>query len=275
MAWKRLAALPLLFATPWVLACDSSLPLDASTTSIENCSPSTKGCIHAGQALHDYMEAADDDASWLTIGLQASPWRLYDGSMRILRIRDFARDLKPMLKPEVKVVELQGNWTGVAPRGGKSLAERLSQALGGKRVIGLDGFMWAKKDGGTRTTRQSFTVRKGSGIYGVRAGEDVMSALTVGWASDFQAEMEKSGDAKGMLTAAVGWDAFYLCPEKALAAFERSARFGSAIGAYNAAVMRIERAQTGDREAALELLELGAALGDVKSRELLASSKPK
>lgn len=74
----------------------------------------------------------------------------------------------------------------------------------------------------------------------------------------------------GMLTrAAAGWDVFFLCPDKALAGFENAATKGSAIAAYNAALMRLERSLEGDRAAAISLLERAAMLGDATSRALL------
>lgn len=75
------------------------------------------------------------------------------------------------------------------------------------------------------------------------------------------------------LHAAAGWDLFFLCPEKMLAGFERAAAHGSAIAAYSAALMRLERDADGDREAAPALLERGAALGDDKSRSRLETER--
>ena len=45
---------------------------------------------------------------------------------------------------------------------------------------------------------------------------------------------------EGVVQAGVGYDVFLLCPERALAAFERAARMGSAIGAYNAGLIHAE-----------------------------------
>lgn len=68
------------------------------------------------------------------------------------------------------------------------------------------------------------------------------------------------------MLAAAGQELFFLCPDKALAGYERAAAKGSAVAAYNAALMRLER---GERAAALTLFERGAALGDAKSRTRL------
>jgi len=271
----RLLVVPALLAgASWAHACDTKVPLDGSTQSVKSCGRSTPGCQPAMKALHDYMDASDDSPERLTIGLQASPWRMYDGESRILRIEDMVPKIRPLLKPEVKVVELQGSWTGVAPGpGGKSLAQRLSLALGGFRVTGMDGFMWVKPDGSLHSTRQSFTVREGSGPYGVPAGGEIMASLAYGALSDMQSDFETRGDAFGVLAAAVGWDVYYLCPDKALDTFEVAAKMGNAIAAYNAAVIRLERKHPGDRDAAMKLLERGAALDDAKSAALLGTLK--
>ena len=85
-----------------------------------------------------------------------------------------------------------------------------------------------------------------------------------------QSEFEARKDGNGLLHAGVGWDVFSLCPDRALAAFELSAKMGNAIGAYNAAMIRIERGHKGDREAAIALLKQAVALKDKKSEALLA-----
>lgn len=249
--------------------CESTLPL-AGTVSIPTCSRSSAGCEDAGQALFHYMELSDDNPARLTVGLQSSPWRLYDPNSRIIPIEEFAAMIRPHLTGPVKTVELQASWTSVSPsKSGTSLARQLSLALKGFPVTGMDGFLWVASNGAVRTTHQAFSVRKGGGPYGVHKGDEVMAALVEGWKSEVQAEFEKQRDANGLLHAAVGWDVFYLCPDRALATFELSAQLGSAIGAYNAAVMRIERGRPGDREAAIALLEKAAAMQDAKSAALL------
>ncbi len=62
-----------------------------------------------------------------------------------------------------------------------------------------------------------------------------------------------------------------LCPQRALSAFEAAGKLGNAIGAYNTAMMRLERAGEGDREQALALLKRASDLGDQKSGALLRS----
>ena len=195
---------------------------------------------------------------------------MYDGEMRILTVQDVVTMVRPMLKGEVKRIELQGSWTGMAPdKSGKSLARKLSDALGGFPVSGTDGFMWVAKNGTLRTTHQAFSVRKGSGPYGVRPGGEVMASLVAGWPSDLEDFFVKQGDADGVMRAAAGWDIFYLCPDHALASFERAAKMGNPIAAYNAAVMHLERSGEKDKQAAIVLLSQASKLGDKKSGELL------
>lgn len=83
-------------------------------------------------------------------------------------------------------------------------------------------------------------------------------------------QFAEEGRAEGVVRAGVGKDAFMLCPDGALAAFERAAGMGSAIGAYNAGVMH---AEAGDRDAAIKWLEKAAALGDAKAVERLAAMR--
>lgn len=268
---KLLAALLVLGLGANASACESTLPLDGQALNAPTCSQPSAECVAGSAALSEYLSKSDDSPSRLTVGLQTSPWRMYGPDFRIISPSELADMLRPQLKKPVVRVELHGSWTGVAPMGSKSLASRVSTQLKGFPVSGLDGFMWVDKNGKSRTTRQSFTVRKGSGFYLVPKGSDVMAALTVGWASQSQEAIEKAGDAGAMLQAGVGWDAFMLCPETALATFERAARMGSAVAGYNAAVMRLDRGKAGDRQAAKALLESAVSLGDAPSLKILAS----
>ena len=121
--------------------------------------------------LQPYFEAAPDDPALMRVGLQSSPWRLYDGDMRILTIEELAAVVRANRDATETRVELVGSWTGVSPSPGvPSLADRLSQALDGFPVRGEDGFLWVKADGSRRTTRQAFTARKGAGAYFVPKG---------------------------------------------------------------------------------------------------------
>ncbi|WP_368566115.1 hypothetical protein [Pseudoxanthomonas sp. UTMC 1351] len=268
------ALLVLCLLSPGALACDTShLSLSGALT-VNTCS-STQGspdCVHSGKALYEYMEAVPDIDSILTIGLQASPWRMYDGQMRILTVDDVADVIRPQLG-KLERVEFIASWMGVSPEPGvPSLADRVSKALGGFPVRGEDGFLWLAQDGARRTTRQAFTVREGAGSYSLPKGDEVFVPLVAGWPA-FVEEQIPEDDAEMLMRAAAGWDVFFLCPDKALAGFEHAAKKGSAIAAYNAALMRLERNADGDRTLALALLERGVALGDAKSRVRLNAER--
>lgn len=273
MTQVALLALCLLsFAT---LACEPPhLRLSGSAT-VETCSPQqeSRHCVYAGKALHEYTEAVPDTDAQYIIALQSSPWHLYDGELRIITPEEVAEQIRPGLTGKVQHVELLGSWTGVAPSPGQSSsAERLSKALGGFPVKGEDGFLWLAKDGSRRTTHQAYTVREGAGAYYVPEGAEVMAALVAGWPASLEGMLPED-DANLQMQAAVGWDVFFLCPDKALSAYEYAASRGSAIAAYNAAVMYLERGTAEGRASAVALLERGVELGDAKSRARLDSER--
>lgn len=269
------ALLALCLLSPAALACDTSHLQLSGSVSVTTCSPKQgdKDCVESVSALHEYIKAVADDDEVITIVLHASPWRMYDGQMRVLTADDLANMIKPKLDGKPQRVELIASWTSVSPAPGvPSLAERVSRALGGFPVKGEDGFLWLAKDGSRRTTRQAYTVREGAGSYFLPQGAEVLVSLAAGWPAYVQDEI--SDDEPDLLMrAAAGWDVFLLCPDKALAGFELAADKGSAIAAYNAAVVRLERGGPGDRAAALALLERGAALGDDKSRKRLDAER--
>lgn len=268
------ALLALFLLSPAAVACDAShLPLSGSVA-VETCSAQDSAdCVYAGKALYEYMEAAPDSDSLFTIGLQSSPWRMYDGQMRILTVDDVADIVRPELGGKLERVELIASWTGVSPEPGMpSLADRVSKALGGFPVRGEDGFLWLAQDGTRRTTRQAFTAREGAGSYSLPKGSEVFVPLVAGWPAYVQDQIPEN-DADLLMRAAAGWDVFFLCPDKALAGFERAAAQGSAIAAYNAAIMHLERGVDGDRAVAFALLERGVALGDAKSRARLDAER--
>jgi hypothetical protein len=270
----RPAFLILCLVSHGALACDTSHLALSGTVTVATCSsqPYSPDCVYSGKALYEYMEAVPDTDSILTIGLQASPWRMYDAQMRILTVEDVADTVRPQLG-ELERVELIASWTGVSPKPAvASLAERLSKALGGFPVRGEDGFLWLAQDGTRRTTRQALTLREGAGSYSLPKGGEVLVPLVAGWPA-FVEEKIPEADAELLMRAAAGWDVFFLCPDKALAGFEYAAKKGSAIAAYNAALMRLERNADGDRTLALSLLEQGVALGDAKSRVRLDAER--
>lgn len=253
------------------LACVPAAKLDG-TLSIPYCDPNADAdnCVPAGKAVYDALEALDI-AGEFTVGAQTSPWRMYDSNDRIITIDEMAAAIRKE-RPETDLrVRLVGSWTAALPEGeGATLAQRLSTSLDGFPVDGSDGFLWLSPKGAMRTTHQAFSVWK-TGWYHVARGEDVMVALVPGAMAQFEDQFAADGNADGVVRAGVGKDAFMLCPDGALAAFERAAGMGSAIGAYNAGVMH---AEAGDRAAAIKWLEKAAELGDAKAVERLAAMQP-
>lgn len=256
-------SLALLAAAQGVAACETSLPLSGSVA-VPVCDREGPDCRSATKVLYEYTQAQPDDPAIFSIALQSSPWRMYGPDLRILRVEDVATMIRPKLEPKHKRVALYGSWTGTAPAGTPSLASRLSRQLDGFPVEGKDGFLWMDPKGGMRTTRQAYTVRRGAGRYLVQTGDEVLVSLVDGWAAGLEVRFGPQ-DGDMMLMAGVGNDVFLLCPDGALADFEAAAAMDSAIAAYNAAQIRLERNHAGDREAALKLLERSEALGDAKA----------
>jgi hypothetical protein len=251
--------------------CESSLKLEG-TVSVKCCTPQSE-CISAAKAVYDYTESAKDDPAALIISLHASPWHLYDSEMRILTIADLAQMVKPKLRGKVQRIILLASWTGVAPNSnGNSLAKKLSDFLGGFPVNGMDGFVWIAKDGSVRTTQQAFTI-KPKCPYGVHPGDEVMVSLVLGWHVGYEDDYIKKRYSEGIKHAGAAWEIFMLCPEKALQSFETAAKLSNPIAAYNAALMRLERGNPGDYEAAIKLLKKAVALGDKKSQTKLHNLK--
>jgi len=251
--------------------CESSLELQGAI-SVDCCKPIDK-CASAGETVYKYMDAIKDDPTVLTIGLQASPWHLYDQDMRILPIEELAQMIRPQLKDPVKRIQLIASWTGVAPeRNVKSIAERLSSLLNGFPVSGMDGFLWVAKDGSLRTTKQAFTVKQKC-PYGVNHGEEVMVSLVAGWHIEFGEDYVRNQNSDGIMRVGAGYDIYMLCQDKALQAFEAAAKLSNPIAAYNAAMIHLERGKKNDLAAASSLLSQAAALGDKKAKVMLSELK--
>ena len=250
------------------LACDPAIKLEG-TLAIPVCDPEAEPdtCVPGHQAVHAAMEALEIPDVF-TIGVQTSPWRMYGGDDRIITVDEMAAVIRKQRTEKHLRVRLVGSWTSALPTGeGTTLAQRLSTALDGFPVDGSDGFLWLSPKGAMRTTHQAFSVWK-TGWYHVPRGGDVMLALVPGAVSQFEDRFAEDGRAEGVVRAGVGNDVFMLCPDGALASFERAAGMGSAIGAYNAGVMH---AEAGDDVAAIKWLEKAAALGDAKAAERLAA----
>ena len=262
----------LLTASCQVLAeCRPLMALEG-VVSLDQCT-AADSCVSAAEALFQYStkdSEAEDDPAVLNISLHASPWRLYDTEKRILTIDEVAEIAKPFIEKGAKRIVLKASWTGLSPdRGEKSLATKLSEALGGFPVEGFDGFLWIAKDGSTKTTHQAVTLYQGGGPYKIRPGSDVMVSMVAGWPTSLEDIFLQNKDPEGIKDAGAGWDIFFLCPDRALQAFEAAARYANPIAAYNAALIRLERKSKGDLKAAAVLLSQAANAGDKKAKTRL------
>lgn len=224
------------------------------------------GCVEAAQAVYKYTELLRLPEV-VTVSLQTSPWRMYDAEDRILTIEELAALIRAKRTTETGVY-LVGSWTAKLPGGdGETLAQKLSSELDALPVDGSDGFLWLTAKGGMRTTQQAISTWT-TGPYSVRTGEDVMVSMVAGAMIQFEDRFAADGLAAGVVRAGIGHDAFVLCPDRALAAFERAAEMGSAIGAYNAALIH---EHNGHRAKAIAALERAVMLGDEKAKARLAN----
>jgi len=256
-------------------ACESPLKLEG-TIAIDSCAPDDKGCISASKAIFDYSMSAKIEKGVYGAFMDASPWHFYDGNMRILAVDEVADMIKKQIGDHDKGIELIASWSGVAPDPTvKSLADKISDELGGFPVKGMDGFVWLSKDGVSRTTQQAFTLRRLYYPYKVRPGAEVMVSARAGWAIEYEEDFVKKGDAEGIMRAGAGWDIFMLCPDKALRAFEAAAKLSNSIAAYNAALIYLERGKEGDLKAATALLTQAAEKGDKPAQVRLQKLKSK
>jgi hypothetical protein len=251
--------------------CENSLNLEGTVT-VDMCVPGDK-CTLARSVLGDYMMTAAKKLPepTLVMNMHASPWQLYDATMRIITLEEIADKAKANRQADMKQVFLMASWTGVTPDpNSKSIAEKLSDLLGGFPVRGMDGFLWIAKDGSLRATQQAFTITKpAKSPYGIRSSDEVMVSLVAGWYVWFEEIFITERDAEGMRRAAAGWDIFMLCPDKALELFEAAAQLSDSIAAYNAALIRFERGKDGDAEKGVKLLTQAARLGDKKAKTRL------
>lgn len=269
IAIKRLTlALAIALLPGIAYACDEAPALEG-VLSIPQCDPASAvgGCVPGGRAAFDALEALEIPGVF-TIGVQTSPWRMYGPEGRILPVDEVAAMIRAQRPDSDRRVHLVGSWTAARPDGSsETLAHRLSVALDGFPVDGSDGFLWLSPAGGMRTTRQAFSVWK-TGPYSVERGADVLMALVPGASAQFEDQFARDGISEGVLQAGIGYDVFLLCPERALAAFERAAGMGNAIGAYNAGLIH---AENGDRSIAITWLEKAKTLGETKATTALAT----
>ena len=271
---RFLLALFLLAASLQVLAdCKPFVSLEG-VTSIPGCDSGT--CVSGAEAVYEYSRKSPgvDDPSVLVLSLHSSPWRFYDGDMRILTVEEVAEMARPHIAKGVKRIVLMASWSGVAPdRNEKSLAKKLSKALGGFPVSGTDGFLWLAPDGSTRTTRQAFSIRTGQGQYKIQSGAEVMVSMVAGWPAGVEDVFRRDNNSDGIMRAGAGWDIFFLCPDNALQSFEAAAKLSHPVAGYNAALIRLERNGKGDVEAATTMLAKAASAGDKKALARLRSLK--
>jgi hypothetical protein len=248
--------------------CISDLPVEG-TLSISSCDPELEKCIPSEDALYNYMQKHKNDESIFSIALTTSPWRFYDRDMRIMQVEELSsmiQQKKTKVKTSIKIL---GSWSGVRPKKDtESLVEKLSKKVDNMPVEGMDGFLWIKPNGETYTTHQAMTL-KSSGYYDVKVGDDVMVSLVSGWPAEYETRAIEEGKAQFIFRAAVAWDTYLFCPDKALLLFEVAADLSHSIAAYNAALMRMERGQKGDIEIAKRYINLAIKLGDDKAKSLL------
>lgn len=237
---------------------------------VGQCDPARAQCVRAEQALYDHTRAAPESApDVMRISTHGSPWHLYDGDFRILEIDDVAAMVKQ--DASVRRVNLVASWSGGMPvPRARSLAEKLSTALGGMPVTGQDGFVWVAPDGSVRTTRQAATGRA-AGPYLVGRNDEVMTSMVAGWPLYLEDEFIRQRDGAGLLRMGAAKEIFLLCPEDALQSYEQGAALNNPVAAFNAAILRLERRQPGDVAAAITLLRQAAAQGDGKAAQKLKS----
>lgn len=253
--------------------CLSSLPLNGVIT-IKTCDANKEACVSGEKAVYDYMQKVKDKPGAYTVALNASPWRFYDAEMRIVTVQEMAQTLKSSLTKEKKRIELIASWTGVAPDdNSKSLAQQLSDQLNGFPVSGMDGFLWITKDGTLRTTHQAFSAHTAAAPYKIAEGDEIFVPLVAGWPAEMESAFLKDQNAEGIMRAGAGWDIFFLCPDRALQAFEAAAKLGHPIAAYNAALIRLERGSKNDLTIAKALLVQAANIGGNKAKTRLQMLK--
>lgn len=156
-----------------VAPADAPVPLDGTMVTLAECRDDSV-CIDVGKLLAEYA-TGDERPDVLRIGIQCSPWRLYDGDGRILTVEALADNLRTLPGyDKVTRLELVCSWSGVQAAGAKaSLAARLSAAAG-KPTEGYDGFVWIGPNQQLKTTHQSFTAYPGR--YRAKRGELVMAS---------------------------------------------------------------------------------------------------
>lgn len=270
---KTIFSLFLLLA--WVGAyaeCDSELPVSGAL-SMASCNPKQGKCLSVSEALLRYAQAYPDRDDVLLIASQASPWHFYDENSRIMPVNVMADSIRGHLH-QIKKVVLLSSWSGVRPHAGvPSLAEKLAQALAGFPVEGQAGFLWLTPNGGSKTTRQRYSVVKGS-PYRVQNGAEVMAAMQYADPLSRDEQALSAQDAQGVFYAGAAWEILGLCPQKAMLRFATAAKLNHPVAAYNWAVMLLETGRSEDAQAARKILE-SVASQDQPAQALLAQLSAK
>ncbi len=230
----------------------------------------TAECLPAAALLHEYADAAPKIRGVYTIGVHASPWRLYDGDGRILTPHGLAQLMRS--DPDLsltKTIRLAASWSaGGWPEASPPLAQQLSNELR-RPVEGVSGFLWWGPSGPGEVTYQTST----SFMYPYRArrGEAVMASATVALSDAVLAEAERHPTGKDFRWIGVSDDVFLIRPEVALGHFRRAAELGDSVGAYDAALILLGKGAKDGTAEARRLLEQASAAGDKPSQDLLQS----
>jgi hypothetical protein len=251
------------------LACTPQVPFTNDTVLVDSCDPKSAGCKPASEVLARYADEYDSGDAVYSVAGPGNPWRLYDGDYRVLAVEDLAAQIRADPKfAKAKKVLLLSSWSGVKPNDAPlSVAGRLSAALDGFPVEGMDGFVWFGPKGHVRTTHQAFTGTRP--VYFVRDGDEVMVSVVAMISPQLEQQLAGSEDPYAHRRIAASSDLYHMCPDEAVVRYEAAAARGDAVSAYNAAMIRLDRGGPGDAEEARRLLAKAADAGDEKARARL------
>lgn len=271
--YKSILFFAILLMQEMAISCDSTIPLNG-VFDLQTCDRKIEQCVPANEALNNYLDKIEYDDIF-TVALKSSPWRLYANDGHILSVQELANMIRPKLKTMHKKhsVKLIASWsdTNSSNKNFISLSKRLSKALDNFPVSGVDGFLWVDYKGKIHSTKQAITTWKNFIVYEVKKKGDILVPMIDGQFISKEKYFIDHKSGIGMLHVGIGYDTFLLCSKKALKAFELSAKFNNPIGAYNAAIMHIEKGKYSDIEIAKELLTKAYNLGYTKAKHKLES----
>ncbi|MGY1410747.1 MULTISPECIES: hypothetical protein [unclassified Luteimonas] len=97
-------------------ACGDA-PTLTGTLSVPQCDPANEddACVPGAQAVFEALEALDIPDVF-TVGLQTSPWRMYDAEGRILTVEELAAAIRAARPDSDRRVHLVGSWTAARRR---------------------------------------------------------------------------------------------------------------------------------------------------------------